>query len=316
MQQGFHIIIEELLASYIDNRKVNIREKNGKSGEEIRILSGVPQGGILSPTLFILYTSDMPETPENIINVAYADDVTQIIKEPTKSKGRLALKTVREINRLNEYENKWKIKTNSNKFQLLSVSKSKPPLIRINNQNIQYVNEVKILGLSIKRTGIVNHIKHKLNQAKHRKGIMNRFRKLNKNIRTHLYKSIIRPVFEYPVVPTCIMSQTNLKKLQSFQNNNIRQIHKNNNNNRNQQNQQNNDELTIEELHRIYKVDPLNIRYHKRANNTWEKFKGIYPETARTSEEIDRNVNMNENDHAWWKRVAKYVNQQEPPPQY
>ena len=33
----------------------------------------------ISPTLFILYTADMPETPAYVLNIAYADDVTQVI---------------------------------------------------------------------------------------------------------------------------------------------------------------------------------------------------------------------------------------------
>ena len=37
---------------------------------------GVPQGGVLSPTLFNLYMSKMPTPPPNIKLVTYADDST------------------------------------------------------------------------------------------------------------------------------------------------------------------------------------------------------------------------------------------------
>ena len=43
----------------------------------IRLLSGVPQGGVLSPLLFCWYMSDMPQpTDERVKVVCYADDIT------------------------------------------------------------------------------------------------------------------------------------------------------------------------------------------------------------------------------------------------
>ena len=307
------IIYEKLLSSYIDNRKVNIRKENGTYGDTIHIESGVPQGGILSPTLFIIYTADLPETPPNVINVAYADDITQIIMYPGKGKQMLALNTRREIERINEYEKKWKIKTNKNKFQLLSISKTKPPEIRINNEKIDYKDQVNILGLNIKRTGISIHIKQKLAQARIRKGKLKRFDKLTPKIKIHLYKSLTRPVFEYPNTPICIMSKTNQSKIQSFQNANITQIHNRQNNNNNRQNNNNNNRQTTEQLHNLYKVDTINTRIHNRATKTWEKIRELYPEIVTRSENINQNVTP---DHYWWPRIAKYVNQQQPQPQY
>src|SRR5437867_10738731 len=38
--------------------------------------TGVPQGGVLSPTLFNLYTSDLPHPPAGVSLNAYADDMT------------------------------------------------------------------------------------------------------------------------------------------------------------------------------------------------------------------------------------------------
>ena len=220
LQQNFPPLIEKYLANYIDNRKVNIKDEDGNYGRTINLKSGVPQGGILSPTLFILYTADLPDTPGDTINIAYADDITQIIMNHTKSKKRLQIKTQREIQRINEYENKWKIQTNKNKFQLLSVSKIKPETVRVNNEIIPFKNEINILGLHMKRSGISAHMRYKLTQARVRKAKLKRFDNLNKNIRIHLYKGLIRPIFEYPNTPNCIMSTTNQKKLQSFQNGN------------------------------------------------------------------------------------------------
>ena len=232
---------------------------------------------------------------------------------PGKGKQMLALNTRREIERINEYEKKWKIKTNKNKFQLLSISKTKPPEIRINNEKIDYKDQVNILGLNIKRTGISIHIKQKLAQARIRKGKLKRFDKLTPKIKIHLYKSLTRPVFKYPNTPMCIMSKTNQSKIQSFQNANITQIHNRQNNNNNRQNNNNNNRQTTEQLHNLYKVDTINTRIHNRATKTWEKIRELYPEIVTRSENINQNTTP---DHYWWPRIAKYVNQQQPQPQY
>ena len=60
----------------------------------------------------------------------FADDVTQII---TTDKARrtglcnrtLTLRTQREVEKQNQYEREWKIKTNMNKFAVITVSKRK-----------------------------------------------------------------------------------------------------------------------------------------------------------------------------------------------
>ena len=48
---------------------------DGKSSQEYPVNAGVPQGSILDPTLFLLYTDDLPNAV--ICNISiYADDTT------------------------------------------------------------------------------------------------------------------------------------------------------------------------------------------------------------------------------------------------
>ena len=56
---------------------------NGSTGERIPIVSGVPQGSVLGPLMFMLYTREIFELVENRL-CAYADDSTllAVVRKP------------------------------------------------------------------------------------------------------------------------------------------------------------------------------------------------------------------------------------------
>ena len=67
--------IIKLIANYIKGRKAYTTYINHTSSQR-QLKTGVPQGGVLSPTLFNIYTADIlpPRAPVQVI--AYADDIT------------------------------------------------------------------------------------------------------------------------------------------------------------------------------------------------------------------------------------------------
>ena len=62
------------ISSFLSNRQLRVL-LDGKSSQKYPVNTGVPQGSIFGPTLFLLYINDLPD---NIIyNIAiYADDST------------------------------------------------------------------------------------------------------------------------------------------------------------------------------------------------------------------------------------------------
>ena len=76
---------------------------DGVASEWIPIISGVPQGSVLGPLLFILYTSEMFELVENR-PFSYADDFTllAVIRKPA-DRPAVAASLNRDLARIQEW---------------------------------------------------------------------------------------------------------------------------------------------------------------------------------------------------------------------
>ena len=67
--------IIKFIANYIKGRKAYTTYRNHTSKQR-QFKTSVPQGGVLSPTLFSIYTADIPPPRAPVQVIAYADDIT------------------------------------------------------------------------------------------------------------------------------------------------------------------------------------------------------------------------------------------------
>ena len=75
LQTNFPGTIIKFIANYIKGHKANTTYINHTSKQR-QLKTGVPQGDVLSPTLFNIYTSDLPPPSAPVQVMAYADDIT------------------------------------------------------------------------------------------------------------------------------------------------------------------------------------------------------------------------------------------------
>ncbi len=68
---------------------------------------------------------------------------------------------------INNHENKWKIKTNTQKFTLLPITMKKMRPVTIDGNNIPYAKDAEILGLKLGTHGYSKHIKDITKCTKH-----------------------------------------------------------------------------------------------------------------------------------------------------
>ena len=136
-----------LLKSYLSDRYFRVKYEDEYSILK-QMSSGVPQGSVLGPILYLLYTRDLPKQKDSII-ATFADDTAIITIDDDV---RTATKTLQKsINAVNEWTKKWRIKINDAKSTHTNFTNRKVDTIRItlNNNVIPYSNRVKYLGMTL-----------------------------------------------------------------------------------------------------------------------------------------------------------------------
>lgn len=262
-----HTSFTKTLINYLCNRTASIRIGNF-IGPAFNLLSGVPQGACLSPTLYSYYTHDCPEPIIDSDYVAFADDITQIISSPWKNVRAIAHTTQHSIKQINNYENKWKIKTNTGKFTLIPISRNKTADVYVNNELIPYKNAGKALGLNFGTRGFSNQVKVRTAIANSNLNKILRFQYLSANNKRKLYLSLVRSALTYPIIPLHTASDTQILKLQRVQNRGVRFI----------TGSQWQDFYSSEYLHLTTNIPPINIFLHNSAKDLWEKIELLEPE--------------------------------------
>lgn len=294
-------IFTKLICSFIENRHAHIKINN-HTGEPISLRSGVPQGSSLSPTLYTLFTSDIPQPSPGCSYIIYADDITQIISYPGKSRQFMARKIQREIIKINNYEKKWKIKTNTTKFQVIPLAVQYTEPIYIENSLIPFSKEGKILGLKFNQRGLQNQVTNMQNKANIALKNIGRFHGLTTKIKLHLVKACVIPVLTFPAYPLNALTKTATLKLQIIQNKALRFALE----------AKYPYTKTTEQLHHNAHIKPLNIIYHERGNTIKNKIINelkIHEYQNIISEEIPK-------EHGWFKRPISYINKNTPAPIY
>ena len=294
-------ILIKIISTFLNNRSGRI-SINNYIGPIFPIRSGVPQGSAISPTLYSIYTADIPQAAPGSLNIMYADDITQIITHPSKSKNIMARHVSREIQAINEYEKRWKIKTNTTKFKIIPLATIKTVPIVVDGQIIPYTNEGNILGLHFNKHGFTCQAKINKARGKVALYILKRFSYLPTNIKLHLIKAYVIPVLTYPTYPLNSLAKQSILSLQQVQNSALRYAY----------NERYPYQKNTQELHENAALQPINIIAYKRGVKIKEKLERIIQD-RNYIEIIELNM---EDEHGWFRKPINVLKRAEPKPIY
>lgn len=211
----------KILESYLTQRMFRVRQEDAYS-ELKSIKAGVPQGSVLGPVLYLLYTCDIPELENNTI-ATFADDTA--IMATGDSHEEAVEKIQSAVNKICEWTKKWRVKLNECKSVHINFTNKKPQYhpVFINNKVIPYENTAKYLGMTLDaKLRWKAHVKKKRDELelRYRKmhWLLGRYSSLSVHNKVLLYKQVLKPIWTYGIQLWGCTTQNHINIIQRFQN--------------------------------------------------------------------------------------------------
>ena len=220
-QYGIDSLLLKFFVEYLSNRFQRV-VVNGQFSSQLPVQSGVPQGSILGPVLFVLFINDITANIDADSGIClYADD-TKLYRDIRSADDQVKLQ--RDIDSLTTWASVNKMKFHPDKCKFLSVSLNRDnnhhEPYTINDATICQVNSEKDLGVHItSRLSWTDHCNYLYSKANRNLGLMKRtcsFIK-NRSQRRSLYLAMVRSQLEHCSTVWSPSSTTSIEKLESLQ---------------------------------------------------------------------------------------------------
>ncbi len=182
--------IIEWIKAFLSDRYQSVAV-NGTYSNPVEVTSGIPQGSVLGPLLFVIYINDMPDNINSDIYL-FADD-TKIFNNTSQIEN---VKTIQEdLNKLNNWSKKWLLLFHPQKCKVLDICLSERPSYEYHMDNIklEHVRGENDLGIfTDNKLKFDTHIGTKVNKANYILGqIRIAFSYLDKTSLLRLYTSLV-----------------------------------------------------------------------------------------------------------------------------
>lgn len=194
---GVGAIVTDWIGAWLKDRKQRV-VVNGKESNWSPVCSGVPQGSVLGPTLFIIYINDIDDGITSEV-LKFADDTKVFRKVATVEQ---AFTLQEDMHKLFYWSKEWQMMFNSAKCKCLHMGYGNPKYdYFIDTDPIESVSEEKDLGIimhdSLDPSQQVAKVVKTANQVL---GMIRRtYEDKSKENIVGLYKSLVRPHLEYCV---------------------------------------------------------------------------------------------------------------------
>jgi hypothetical protein len=216
------------LTDFLSNRKQRV-SVSGEKSEWRNVISGIPQGSVLGPVLFVYFINDMPEAVQGYLRM-FADD-TKIFSQVNSDDEHKKLQE--DLDALHSWSETWQLKFNAGKCAVMHLGfknqERKYTMGQIGNKTqLKKTTCEKDLGVFVDPTLKFSiHCQKSASKANRILGMIRRsFDHLDGEMLTQLYKGLIRPHLEYGNAVWCPQFKKDAVLLENVQRRATRMIPK------------------------------------------------------------------------------------------
>ena len=225
-KMGLHGNTVSWIESYLHSRKQKTSFKHITSAEN-EVTSGVPQGSIMGPILFLCFTNDLINAfPEETV-ISYADDSQFVVTG--KSMKQIKCKLENVIKKAEEWYKENSLMSNPSKTEIMILTPSMrnnpttPEIVIHENGRaikLEARESIKILGIQVDRH--MNWNEHITNLRNKTIGIVRHLHRVNKllplKVKLQLYDSLVASHVNYADIIWAGCNTASKQKLQHVQN--------------------------------------------------------------------------------------------------
>ena len=198
---------------------------NSSHSSWMPVRSGVPQGSVLGPTLFLIYINDIADEVNSTMRLFADDSILYREVKGTEDQEQLQ----QDLNTVFAWADKWQMSFNASKCQLLTITrKTKPKLhnYTVSNQLIERTYDHKYLGVTISSDLTwKKHIASIRSKASSTLGVIRRnLGPCSKNIKLQAYQALVRPQLEYATAAWNPHTANDIKSMEAIQRQAVRFI--------------------------------------------------------------------------------------------
>ncbi len=208
---------------FLTDRRQRV-QVNGKFSRWHKVTSGIPQGSVLGPTLFVMFINDLPECVDSTAYM-FADD-TKLYRSIKDECDKDILQ--RDIDSLFDWSTKWLLKFHPDKCKVLRVRNKGKKVDNVSYSmktydgsvtKLEIVDREKDIGVSVdSHLSFEHHISTQINKANQMVGLVRRsFKHLDYRTFCLLFKALVRPHLEYAGCVWCPFKKKDIEAIENVQ---------------------------------------------------------------------------------------------------
>lgn len=216
-----------LLESYTSERTFQVKDGEYCSGFH-NIKAGVPQGSVLGPVLYTIFTSDLPET-QGVVTATFADDTAILASSKDRNQASQTLQN--GLDKIEQWLKKWRIKASASKSTQVTFTlrAGDCPPVNLGETILPHNDAVKYLGMHIdRRLTWKKHLHKKREELNLRyRGLhwlLGRNSVLSTDNKLLIYKVVLKPIWTYGIQLWGSACKSNTDIIQRTQNGILRNI--------------------------------------------------------------------------------------------